>query len=269
MIQLYPGHLRRFLRDLKWRYRKNSHSSVFFYTFHKCASSLFSGYVLRNFDGLRLVNYAGQIYTGESVPQIVFDKTGYVYGPIRLSADPLSPVFTRLVEPASEAEFVKDKTAIFLLRDPRDILVSAYYSFGGSHGTSKVDEIREQQDAQKAIIQSMTIDQYAIHTTPAILANFETLIRLCESCQRSVILRYEDMINDWDKFVADLTRFVRIRPPALQQIYDRSRPRTQEDTTSHRRSGKTGGFRNKLTEQTIEWLNDRLGDVLDRFGYQR
>jgi len=229
---------------------------------------LFSGYVLRHFDGLRLVNYAGQIYTGIPVREVSFDKTGYVYGPIRLSADPVSPVYRRLVRPASDVGFIKNKTAIFLLRDPRDILVSAYYSFGGSHGTSKVDEIRDQQDAQKAIIQSMTIDQYAIHATPAILANFETLVGLSESCQRSVILRYEDMINDWDKFAGDLTRFVRIRPPALQQIYDRSRPRAQEDTASHRRSGKTGGFRKKLTKETIESLNDRLGDVLERFGYQ-
>jgi hypothetical protein len=39
--------------------------SVFFYTFHKCASSLFARFVLPNVRGLRHENYAARIFRGE------------------------------------------------------------------------------------------------------------------------------------------------------------------------------------------------------------
>src|SRR3954467_281701 len=47
--------------------------SVYFYTLHKCASGLFSDYVLKNARGLRLIDYADQFYNG--VPSdLVFEE---------------------------------------------------------------------------------------------------------------------------------------------------------------------------------------------------
>ena len=81
----------------EWQCQKNPPESVYFYTFHKCASSLFSRYVLRNIEGLRHVDYAYQIYCGKKIREVVFHEKGFVYGPIRLSARPVSTEYRILV----------------------------------------------------------------------------------------------------------------------------------------------------------------------------
>lgn len=252
---------------LKWRHGKNSHESVYFYTFHKCASSLFSGYALKNIEGLRHVDYAKQIYSSGGADDLTFDKSGFVYGPLRLSIAPVLPAQKRLLSLVSDSDFIRSKIAIFLIRDPRDILVSAYYSFGYTHGVSPVKEIREKQEQTRNEIQSKTVDGYALDTVHTILHHFETADRLRKACPRSVVLKYEDMIGNWDCFANGLTQYMDMNQAVLTQIYERSRPREKEDLSSHRRSGLVAGFRGKLKEETIESLNWSLKDVLQQFQY--
>jgi hypothetical protein len=256
--------LENFLRTL---YRKKSQESVYFYTFHKCASSLFSIYVLKHIEGLRHVDYANKIYRGKKYHSITFKPMGFIYGPIRLSANPASPVYKHLVEPTQDINFIRDKTAIFLVRDPRDIMVSAYYSFGYTHGLSPVAEIRAMQEQLRIKIQNKMIDEYVLEYSPTILRHFESVDRLSKECNRSVILRYEDMILNWDRFVEDLTKYVDIREAVLQQIYKKTRPIEREDKSSHRRSGKFGQFRDKLKTETITSINTTLESILERFQY--
>ena len=271
MIRKMPRHFLQRVMNLKdyveWRYGKNSHESVYFYTFHKCARSLFGGYVLKNIEGLRHVDYASQIYGGEQIDNPVFEQKGFVYGPIRLSANPLSPVYKKLVEPVSDIDFIRSKIAIFLVRDPRDILVSAYYSFGYTHGFSSVDEIRARQEQRRSEIQRKTIDEYALESAHKILSNFEALDKLSKACNRSVVLKYEDMIDNWDCFVEGLTKYIGIKQTVLTQVYEKSRPREKENQDSHRRSGRPGEFRSKLKEATIASLNTTFRGVLERLQY--
>jgi hypothetical protein len=254
--------------DFRWRLETNQPESVYFYTLHKCASSLFSGYVLSNIDGLRHVNYARQIYRGRSVGRLTFKKTGHVYGPIRLSADRASPVYRLLVEPASNLAFIEDKIAIFLVRDPRDILVSSYYSFGYTHGFSAVAEIQARQMALRNQIQAKTIDSYALDSADAILQNLEAIDKLSRGCERSIVIKYEDLINRFEYFIHQLTLYLNFNNSVRKQIFERSRPKQNENTSSHRRSGLPGGFRNKLNDETITSLNTKFKGVLRRFEYE-
>lgn len=253
---------------LKWRYKKDAYESVYFYTLHKCASTLFSGYLLQHVEGLRLLDYAASIYHGEDV-NVVFEDKGYIIGPIRISANPFSEVYKRLVEPASSPEFIHDKTAIFLIRDPRDVLVSSYYSFGYSHGFSPVNQIREAQEALRAQIQQMTMDEYILSFADQTLRHFETIRCLDNVCGRSVVLKYEDMIDDFEYFSVQLTKYLNIKQPILQRLFEDSRPKQRENIFSHRRSGKAGGFRNRLMQPAIDILNAKFGDVLEYFQYEK
>jgi hypothetical protein len=242
--------------------------SVYFYTFHKCASTLFSSYILKCIEGLHHVDYASQIYSGKRIEQLVFRARGYVYGPIRLSADPMTPVYKTLVAPASELEFIRDKIAIFFVRDPRDILVSSYYSFGYTHGFSPVKEIRKRQEVIRNKIQASSLDEYVLASANAVSKNFETLGELNSVCERSAILKYEDMISNFECFIAQLFKYIVIDRSVVREIYERSRPKQKEDTSSNRRSGKVSGFRSKLKEETIEALNREIEDTLVRFHYE-
>jgi hypothetical protein len=242
--------------------------SVFFYTFHKCASTLFSGYILKNIEGLQHVDYAGALCSGKKVGKIKFKERGVVYGPIRLSADKRDMVYKRLVAPASTHDFVRDRIAIFFVRDPRDILVSAYYSYGYTHELSPVLELREIQESLRAKIQKESLDEYVLDSASAVSAHFEELYNLSRACERGVVLRYEDMISDFDAFIAQLCKYVVIDESCISEIYRRSRPKKTEDLSSHRRSGQIGDFRDKLKEETILSLNEILNTTLVRFGYE-
>lgn len=251
-------------------FKRNSPESVYFYTFHKCASTLFSDYVLKNVTDLHNMDYALQLYTGKRNPEkkLNFRKNGFIYGPIRISAGVQGPEGETLVKPATEHDFIRDKVALFFIRDPRDILVSSYYSFGFTHDLSQVQTIREIQEEKRKGIREMTLDEYVVDAADHQIDFFRTLYDLSITCERSVILRYEDMINDFDGFAEQLRRYVAIDADAMQNIYQRSRPREAEDSTSHRRSGQVEGFRAKLEEGTIQAVNKKLANTLALFGYK-
>jgi hypothetical protein len=261
---------RRFAASIgRGRFQNRPPESVFFYTLHKCASSLFSGYVLNNLDGLKKIDYAQLIYGGEIEPdtRLEFERRGYVYGPIRISAGKAGRVGEMLVAPTTENRFIRDKTAVFFVRDPRDILVSSYYSFGYTHDFSPVDSIREQQQARRRDILAVSLDAYVLEHAMEQAGYFEEIHRLSGICRNSTILKYEDMIERFELFANRMTRCLPVDEGVIRQIYERSRPRESEDTSSHRRSGRVGGFRGKLAKETVASLNARLRGVLDKFDY--
>ncbi|MDM4014148.1 hypothetical protein [Roseiconus lacunae] len=197
-----------------------------------------------------------------------FHDRGHVYGPIRISANPDGSVARLLVHPATREAFIRDRIAIFFIRDPRDIIVSSYYSFGFTHALSSVDEIRESQLAVRGEIQEQSLDEYAIKQASVQRAHFDRLFELLQICERGVLLKYEDMIGNFDRFASQLRTRLSVEDEVMEAIYQRTRPLKTEDPASHRRSGEVNGFRSKLRASTIELVNDQLGENLNRFGYR-
>lgn len=247
--------------------RLRAPESVYFYTFHKCASSLFGEHLLNRISGLRHRDYATMLYRGRLREGITFAERGYAYGPLRLSASKWDDEYKRLIAPVATQEFVSDRICLFFIRDPRDILVSSYYSFGFSHPLSPVPQIREHQIREREEIQAMTLDEYALSQVEERRANFTCLHELHAACRRGVLLRYEDMVHDFDRFAADLCTYVQIKSRVLCDLERLSRPKPQIDPSQHRRSGRTGQFRAALRKETVTSLNEHLGDTLELFGY--
>ena len=98
-------------------------------------------------------------------------------------------------------------------------------------------------------------------------SELEKIEPLQQSCSRSTVLRYEDMILDWDKFARDLSKCIKVRRTVLSRIYKKTRPRNREEIGAHRRSGKTESFRNSLSPRTVKSLNDTFRVILDRYQY--
>lgn len=257
--------LRRFL---DWRNARHLHPSVYFFTFHKCASSLFGSHFLGSIEGRRHVDYEEMIYAGNPKARYAFEPYGYAYGPLRISHLSLTDAHDRFRRQVFREDFVAGRTAIFLIRDPRDIIVSSYYSFGYSHELSVSPEVRTGQLEVREMIQSMTLDEFAAYYADIMLDRFALARNLSEACSAATVLRYEDMILDWDSFAADLSRAAPIPQATLDDIHLRSRPRDVENVDSHRRSGMPGGFRDKLAPETVARLNAILDGPLSYFGYE-
>lgn len=251
------------------RSRRHTLESVYFYTFHKCASSLFSTYLLKRVSGLRHCDHAAEMFRRGGLKRpVTFAGQGYVYGPLRLSSSKDSDGYRLVIALVSERDFVRNKPCVFMVRDPRDILVSSYYSFAYTHPLSPVAEIREQQLRERGEVQSMTLDDYALSQAEERRRNFACLDDLYTACSRGVLLRYEDMVEDFDRFAEGLCTHLDIRPRVLRNLERRSRPRRQADNSQHRRSGRPGQFREVLRPETISRLNEQLGETLKVFGYE-
>jgi uncharacterized protein YukE len=176
-------------------------------------------------------------------------------------------IYSTLIEPASRTDFIRDKIAIFLIRDPRDIIVSSYYSFGYTHEFSTVKEIEEQQRQIRELIRRKTIDAFALEMANATLNHFHTIDRLSQACNRGIVLKYEDMIDNWEKFSSGLTKYLDIGRKTLRHTYKQTRPLENESETGFRRSGKPGGYRDKLLASTVDALNNIFAPVFTRFHY--
>jgi hypothetical protein len=243
--------------------------SVFFFSLHKCATTLFADYVLPNVEGFKQIDYQKLLYLDQLKGKIQFEKYGHLYGVIRLSARPGSLEHEQIVKKVATGEFVKDKSVVFLIRDPRDILVSQYYSFGFTHGRSPNEAIRLQQEKRRASIQAKSVDAYAQDTAPELQGYFEILRGLSVCAKRSALWRYEDLVLDFDQFMSSFTQWFRISDALKEQLFLRSRPRETEHMYQHKRSGRVGGYKEKLKPETIAVLNAVFGPTLERYGYDR
>jgi hypothetical protein len=213
------------------------------------------------------VDYESMIYVNRTPANLTFEPRGRVYGVIRLNFIPGNPVYELLVKRIIEKGFIDDKKVLFMVRDPRDILVSRYYSMGFTHGFSPNPVIRRIQCRLREEIQKQTLDEYVVDAADDMRRRMETVYELNTNCRQGAILKYEDMIDNFDLFMGQASEFLELSREVKRQIYIRSRPKEHEDTSSHRRSGKVAGFRSKLAPDTIARLNEFLKPTLERFGY--
>lgn len=256
-----------FRHNFKFYLPRSNKESIYFFTFHKCASTLFSRYVLKNIKGFHSIDYAKYLANKPNShnKKLIFHEKGFIYGPIRLSAIQLE--YSSLVVPTSKPDFIKDKTAIFFIRDPRDILVSAYYSFGFTHKLNPVEEKRREQLERRKLIQSLSVDEYSLMHADQQVEYFNRLKAVASNCDKKLILRYEDMIENFDLFISQFKEIVDIEDEVVRLFYEKSRPKKTVDNSSHRRSGMTKRYQEELKPNTIEVLNDKLQQILKDFKY--
>ena len=250
---------------------QSNEKSVWFYTFHKCASSVVSFCALRNALNLEYVDYEAKINNGEidrnDASGIEFSETGKVYAPIRLTGRPSSAALEALLASATE-EFVESRRSIFMVRDPRDVLVSQFLSFTGAHIISEVPEIAREQEAHRDELNSRGIDSFVINSAEETLNHYLQMNRLLEACRERVLLTYEQMVCDYVSFIQDLCVFVRIPFSTQFKVYLLTRPRRKERPNLHKRMGAIGEHRSKLAPKTIDTLNSILAEALELYGYE-
>lgn len=246
----------------------NKPKSVYFFTLHKSASTLFGNLVLNNTGALTHVDYAAKIYQGELSEPLVFERSGSIYGPIRISRGDANPESRPLIEPCLRPEFLRNKKCLLFIRDPRDVLVSFFYSEAYSHGISIVPEIACGQLKRREEALTLGIDDYCLQLAPIMLGNYTAIIDIQKVCQQYLLLKYEDMVWDFPSFSSKLSSFIKLKNGIIEKLYEQSRPLEKEDMNSHKRSGLPGGYQNKLNRKTIAFVNDLFKQTLDHFNYE-
>jgi hypothetical protein len=164
--------------------------------------------------------------------------------------------------------------AFFILRDPRDIVVSSYYSYRSSHTPmGDVPQVRRAiQDMPPKDGLLYVIDHLSRKATFRALRAWAT----APSTEAVRHFRYEDLTGDHQ--LEELDRLLRhcgiLLPPsdltALQSRYSFSRMRGDRGgtgTVSHYRKGEPGDWRNHFDDDVHEAFTTAAGDLAELLGY--
>lgn len=171
----------------------------------------------------------------------------------------------------------KESKAIFVVRDPRDLVVSEYFSLRYSHGLmGDIPKLRRQLNKLNEAEGLLHVLEY--------LHSYGTF-----ACQRSwieegntdpevLIVRFEDLITNYSMPIwKNVFGHFDIQIPKLilsELLRDYSfealsgRRRGIEDKHSHYRKGVYGDCRNYFDEQLVKKFKQLTGDLIVRLGYE-
>lgn len=177
------------------------------------------------------------------------------------------------------------------LRDPRDVLVSMFYSYCYSHvgevagGTGYRKEIAD-QGIDNFVLKLATAPRPPVtgdYGTGAPLWEFAGNVQqrygnyvhhLLRNPQRDVVLvRYEDMLADLDGWLGSVAERFEVSDAALiEELADSYRPmfdRRDENKWVHTRKMTPGDYVEKLSPATITELDRIFENTLNCLGYSR
>lgn len=241
--------------------RQTEEPSTLLFTTHKCASTFFSKFlqVADQESEFSHLNY-DSFFAGQqvSVEQAFDDKRflsrgfreqGFIYGPMRSNRD------------------IPNKHAykiLLILRDPRDVMVSLYYSMRYSHALISKSMVSIRQEAEEH-----SVDSYVYLRCQEFLERYNSYLNLLNQNYNLVYLRYDDLIEAPKRSLRRISNFIGIelRQQTFERLKNQLVPPTREHLIRHRRSGRSGQFKIKLQPATIEYLNHEFKQVLHPLGF--
>lgn len=170
----------------------------------------------------------------------------------------------------SEMPIIEKLKVIVQVRDPRDCITSAYFSYKISHVLPKNPEKAEKFKEWRKNIGALEIDEYALSETKGYKNRMKILREITESHDDALLLRYEDMVTDTAAWLERIGAFLDqpINGEVLEQLGDKiDFSIKSEDVTKHKRQVTPGDHLRKLLPETVSAMNEQMQDELRYFGY--
>ena len=157
---------------------------------------------------------------------------------------------------------------IILIRDPRDMIVSHYYSQKFSHQIPG-GKLGQQMQAYRESLAEKSIDDYAIEQAPFVSRRFkEYQQKVMDSNCR--LYRYEDVIFNKTDWLRSMMVYLGIdlSETEIKNVSNQFDVKPQgENPGKHVRKVTPGDHIEKLQPEVISQLNEILADVLTDFQY--
>lgn len=250
--KLYKGNLR----------SNCNKKSALFFTVHKSASTFFNWYLkeLSEQTGHIYIDVNGYFGTqgqkglaiqkSEAFINKVFQKTGFIYGPLR-----------NYISVSNMDEY----PVVLVLRDPRDVLTSQYYSIKNSHPLITPALIKRRKFAQ-----NVTIDEHVKSQTDRFVNTYTEYLTHVYGKPNVLFIKYEEMITDFKSALIKINNHCQLGLTDEQiKLLDKSdsfKPQ-KEDQKIHKRKIASGDHKEKLKPETIEFLNKKFEAVLKALNY--
>lgn len=236
-------------------------TEVLFLTVHKAASSFFAARFLprlaRN-TGLTHLNPEGEAWRNDRPGgeiDVHATRTDCVLGPVRVPSS------------IREVELFDAWRKILLVRDPRDVLTSYYFSTAYSHPRPEGEVLAARFDEMRAKARAESIDEFVLRMAPVVGARFEDYRRRFAPRPGLLLVRYEDVILDWQGFADQFMAFTGLsaRPAWTTRMrrFAEDFSVAEESPEAHKRQIKAGDHRRKLSTQTLSVLDEQLAPILE------
>jgi Sulfotransferase domain len=167
--------------------------------------------------------------------------------------------------------------AFFVMRDPRDILVSWYFSSKFSHSlignVGKVREVLHRQTVVDGLLYSIDhLNNYGL------FAAQYSWLRASGSDPNVMVVRYEDLIsanfievfqrifNHCDIQIPEKTLSFLLSEHSFEKLSGRQRG--EEDQKAYYRKGVQGDWKNYFNDKIYSYFRNVTGDLIERWGYE-
>ncbi len=167
----------------------------------------------------------------------------------------------------SFADLSKNRLVV-QVRDPRDCIVSLYFSFRYSHPLPGEGELRDRLKHIRSETSAKAIDSFAMDQVRNQAKGMTVIRKVLEHYPETLLLKYEEMVLDFDAWFQKLREFLGV--PMSQDDINRYKTAVlpcHEDVNKHKRQVLPGDFRRKLEIETQEAVTRGLQVHLERFGY--
>jgi len=243
---------------------------------HKTASQwlrkIFSDERTFQFSGLEVYNYEKELPGGVDTRKIT-ERTFEEAFPRQTIVTPIYidlPGFQRLPRPEKFRAF-------FVPRDPRDVVVSWYFSVKQTHKVmGLIGEVREKlQTLPEADGLQYVIEFVNSRGGFAALRSWQQGV---SADDRLRIFKYEELTDErqfatWTQLLAHCD--IAMPDDVLREVLSeyaftaltKGRERGKEDVTSHLRKGVQGDWRNHFTPAVEKKFREVTGDLVDVLGY--
>ncbi|MEQ9299462.1 MAG: sulfotransferase domain-containing protein [Cyclobacteriaceae bacterium] len=162
-----------------------------------------------------------------------------------------------------------DNSEVILhLRDPRDVLVSQYYSYVYSHPV--IEGVFELTNKDRESLEQEGIDEFVLKRADKLERNYRNYLERFRNNDKCRIVKYEEMVIDFsawlDPFcqVFDLGEKDKVE---LVKTYEAEFTIEKEDAMNHKRNITPGDHKQKLKKGTIIHLNTVFTKLLDALEY--
>jgi len=252
---------------------KSDKTSILHFSLNKCATQYVSDILAKvsrenKMEHLRFAEYAF-VSDFPYLDQIT-EKQVENYHNLFITKGCLYSVFGGMILNVPQLD--KFKT-ILMIRDPRDILVSYYFSAAYSHAIPhQFSNKRSDLIERRKFALNSSIDEFVLEKAPdreEVFRRYSS--QLLNKHNDVLVTKYEDMIGDFDGWLGQVLNYTELdissglKTDIVNNHYRKSN-RT-EDKTKHHRKGVAGDYKEKLSESTISKLNDIFSKTLQEFGY--
>jgi len=162
---------------------------------------------------------------------------------------------------------------ILLVRDPRDRIVSWYFSMAYSHTTPKQGPIIEGiKEIRNQILKYSNINEWIKSNPEVIELMNEPLIKYNKRlyANNTRIYRYEDVIFKKEDWLRDMLFYlgIEINEEILKVVVDANdKLPANENQKSHIRQVNPGNYKKHLSPEIISYLNDEFKDQIRQYNY--